>query len=89
MGIVSWQPTQHFMFRVTLLLMVLCNFFLALAFEMLVVNTRWLRWCVRKIKNKKEAKNEYKRIDKALSADYEWPQVNKTVYESGPILISQ
>ncbi|XP_055952712.1 polyamine-transporting ATPase 13A3-like isoform X3 [Argiope bruennichi] len=89
MGIVKWGPTQHLMFRVTLLLMVLCNFFLALAFEMLVVNSRWLRWLVRKIKNKKEAKNEYKRIDKALSADYEWPQVNKTVYESGPILISQ
>ncbi|GFY37225.1 probable cation-transporting ATPase 13A3 [Trichonephila inaurata madagascariensis] len=89
LGIVEWEPTQHLMFRVTLLMVVLCNFFLALAFEMLVVNSRWLRWCVRKIKNKKEAKNEYKRIDKELSADYEWPQVNKTVYESGPILISQ
>lgn len=89
LGIVEWEPLEHLMFRVTLLMGVLCNFFLALAFEMLVVNSRWLRWCVRKIKNKKEAKNEYKRIDKELSADYEWPQVNKTVYESGPILISQ
>ncbi|XP_035227612.1 probable cation-transporting ATPase 13A3 [Stegodyphus dumicola] len=87
MGLVKWQPNQHFMFRVTLLMIVGCNLFLALAFEMLVSKSRWLRWLVRFIKNKKEPKNEFKRIEKAISEDYLWPPTDKPIYASGPILI--
>ncbi|XP_054716748.1 polyamine-transporting ATPase 13A3-like [Uloborus diversus] len=89
MAMVKWKPTQHFMFRVVLFMVIGCNLFLALAFEMMVSKSRWLRWFVRLIKNKKEPKNEYKRIEKAISDDYEWPPIDKAIYATGTVILGQ
>lgn len=56
---------------------------------MTVAKTRWLRWLVRRLKNKTEPKNEFKRIEKAIAQDYLWPPMDKPIYSSGPILIGQ
>lgn len=55
----------------------------------MVANAQWLRALVRIIKQKKEPKNEFKRINLELSKDYNWPPIDQPICASGPILICQ
>ncbi|XP_015925261.1 polyamine-transporting ATPase 13A3 isoform X3 [Parasteatoda tepidariorum] len=88
-GIETFKINEHLLFRATLVMVAACNFFLAVAFDIMVANAQWLRAFVRIIKQKKEPKNEFKRINLELSKDYNWPPIDQPICASGPILICQ
>lgn len=89
LSIIRWQPNDHFTFRLTLLLGVGCNFFFALILENFICKSDWLKKLVRILKNKKEPKNEYKRIEKEITLDSQWPCMDRPIYSTGPIIVVQ
>ncbi|CAF0752314.1 unnamed protein product [Brachionus calyciflorus] len=69
-------------FRFTIVGLAVIFFVLSYALEDSVVDTEWFKNVSKKITRKKEPKNKYKKIQKLLDNDPQWPYVDKIIFNN-------
>lgn len=69
-------------FRFTLVCLGFIFLVFSYAIEDTIVDTEWFKNIGKKIIRKKEPKNKYKRIQKDIDVDAQWPIINKITFNN-------
>ncbi|XP_071500491.1 polyamine-transporting ATPase 13A3-like [Diadema antillarum] len=72
-------------FTLFLAALVLFNFLFAFVFETFVFDTTTFKKCIRPLRCKRQPKNRYKLVERAIVSDPTWPPVGHTTEASGKI----